>query len=86
LHQRTSYPFATYVLTLIAVSVASRKKRGGIGINLAVGFIFVFIYIFAMKVTTVAAIKVGFPPIAAVWIPNVIFGIMAYFMYRLAPK
>ncbi len=86
LHQRTSYPFATYVLTLIAVSVASRKKRGGIGINLAIGFIFVFVYIFTMKVTTVAAIKVGFPPIAAVWIPNVIFGIIALFMYRLAPK
>ncbi len=86
LHQRTSYPFATYVLTLIAVSVASRKKRGGIGINIAIGFVFVFVYIFAMKVTTVAAIKVGFPPVAAVWIPNVIFGVMAYFMYKLAPK
>lgn len=86
LHQRTSYPFATYVLTLIAVSVASRKKRGGIGINIAIGFVFVFVYIFAMKVTTVAAIKVGFPPIAAVWIPNIIFGVVAYFMYRLAPK
>ncbi len=86
LHQRTSYPFATYVLTIIAVSVASRKKRGGIGINIAIGFVFVFVYIFAMKVTTVAAIKVGFPPIAAVWIPNIIFGIIAYFMYRLAPK
>lgn len=86
LHQRTSYPFATYVLTLIGVSVASRKKRGGIGINIAIGFIFVFIYIFAMKVTTVAAIKVGFPPLAAVWIPNVIFGIFALFLYRVAPK
>jgi lipopolysaccharide export system permease protein len=86
LHQRTSYPFATYVLTLIAVSVSSRKKRGGIGINLAIGFIFVFVYIFAMKITTVAAIKVGFPPIAAVWIPNVVFGLIGLFMYRLAPK
>jgi lipopolysaccharide export system permease protein len=86
LHQRTSYPFATYVLTLIGVSVSSRKKRGGIGINIAIGLIFVFVYIFAMKVTTVAAIKVGFPPILAVWIPNVLFGIIAFFLYRIAPK
>ncbi len=86
LHQRTSYPFATYVLTLIGLSVASRKKRGGIGINLAIGFIFVFIYIFAMKITTVAAIKVGFPTLLAVWLPNFIFGLIALFMYRLAPK
>lgn len=86
LYQRTSYPFATYVLTLIGVSVSSRKKRGGIGINIAIGLLFVFIYIFTMKVTTVAAIKVGFPPAAAVWIPNVLFGIIALIMYRLAPK
>lgn len=86
LYQRTSYPFATYVLTLIGVSVSSRKKRGGIGINIAIGLVFVFVYIFAMKVTTVAAIKVGFPPAAAVWIPNVLFGIVAYFLYRIAPK
>jgi lipopolysaccharide export system permease protein len=86
LYQRTSYPFATYVLTLIGVSVSSRKKRGGIGVNIAIGLVFVFVYIFAMKVTTVAAIKVGFPPAAAVWIPNVLFGIIAYFLYRIAPK
>jgi lipopolysaccharide export system permease protein len=86
LHQRTSFPFATYILTLIGVSVSSRKKRGGIGVSIAIGLGFVFIYIFAMKVTTVAAIKVGFPPLAGVWLPNVIFGIIAYFLYRIAPK
>lgn len=86
LYQRTSYPCATYVLTLIGVSVSSRKKRGGIGVNIAIGLLFVFIYIFAMKVTTVAATTVGFPPVAAVWLPNVVFGILAIFMYRVAPK
>jgi len=86
LYQRTSYPFATYVLTLIGVSVSSRKKRGGIGVNIAIGLLFVFVYIFAMKVTTVAATTVGFPPIVAVWIPNIIFGVLAIFMYRVAPK
>lgn len=86
LYQRTSYPCATYVLTLIGVSVSSRKKRGGIGVNIAIGLLFVFIYIFAMKVTTVAATTVGFPPVVAVWLPNIIFGVLAIFMYRVAPK
>lgn len=86
LYQRTSYPFATYVLTLMGVSVSSRKKRGGIGVNIAIGLLFVFIYIFAMKITTVAALKVGFPPIAAVWTPNILFGVLSLIMYRLAPK
>lgn len=86
LHQRTSLPFATYVLTLMGVAVSSRKKRGGIGINIAIGLLFVFIYIFTMQVTTVAAKNVGFPPIIAVWVPNALFGILGFIMYRLAPK
>lgn len=86
LHQRTSLPFATYVLTLMGVAVASRKKRGGIGINIAIGLLFVFIYIFAMQIATVAAKNVGFPPLLATWVPNILFGIAGYIMYRLAPK
>jgi lipopolysaccharide export system permease protein len=84
LYQRTSYPFATYVLTLIGVAVSSRKKRGGIGINIAIGLAIIFIYIFAMKVTTVAAMNLGFPTALAVWVPNIIFGGVGYFLYRKA--
>lgn len=86
LYRRTSYPFATYVLTLIGVAVSSRKSRGGIGVNIAIGLGFVFIYIFAMKVTTVAAINVGFPAYLAVWIPNILFGLIGLYLYRIAPK
>jgi lipopolysaccharide export system permease protein len=86
LHQRTSYPFAAYVLTIIGVSVSSQKKRGGIGMNIAIGLGFVFVYIFAMKMMTVASIIVGFPPLIAVWIPNVLFSFVAFFLYRFAQK
>jgi lipopolysaccharide export system permease protein len=86
LYKRSSLPFATYVLTVIGVSVSSRKRRGGIGVNIALGLLIIFIYIFAMQVTTVAALKVGFPANVAVWVPNVIFGAIAYFMYRIAQK
>ncbi|MEO9257340.1 MAG: LptF/LptG family permease [Crocinitomicaceae bacterium] len=85
-HQRTSYPFASYVLTLIGVSVSSRKSRGGIGAHIAIGLAFVFLYIFAMKITSVAAINVGFPPIIAVWLPNIMFGIVGLVLYKYAPK
>lgn len=86
LHQRTSYPFATYVLTLIGISVASRKRRGGIGIGLAIGFLLSFVYIFAMKVTSVAATNLGFPAVFAVWIPNVLFSGIAYLLYKRAMR
>jgi lipopolysaccharide export system permease protein len=86
LHQRTSYPFAAYILTIIGVSVSSQKKRGGIGINIALGLGFVFVYIFAMKMMTVASLNVGFPVLIAVWIPNILFSIVAFFLYRFAQK
>lgn len=86
LYQRTSYPFATYILTIIGIAVASKKKRGGVGMNIAIGLAIIFIYIFAMKVTTVAAINVGFSSSIAVWIPNVIFSGVAYVLYRNAMR
>lgn len=84
--QRTSLPFATYVLTIIGVSVASRKKRGGIGVNIAIGLGLVFVYIFAMKVMAVAAVNVGLPTIIAVWVPNILFSFIAYLLYRNAVR
>jgi lipopolysaccharide export system permease protein len=85
-HQRTSYPFATYIFTLIGVSIASRKTRGGTGAHLALGVLLALLYIFAMKLTTVAATNAGLDPFIAVWIPNVLFGTIGIWIYRLAPK
>ncbi len=86
LYQRTALPFAAYVLTIIGVSVASRKKRGGIGVNIAIGLGMVFVYIFAMKVMAVAAVNVGVPSIIAVWVPNLLFSVFAYLLYRNAVR
>lgn len=86
LYQRTSYPFATYVLTIIGIAVSSRKKRGGIGINIAIGLGIIFIYIFAMKVTTVSAINLGVPTRIAVWVPNILFAGVAWLLYRNAKR
>ena len=85
-HKRWASPFAIIILTVIGVSVASKKTRGGLGMNLAIGFIVCFLYIFSMQITTVAAINVGFTPVLAVWLPNIIFAIIAFFLYKLAPK
>ena len=85
-HQRTSYPFATYVFTLIGVSIASRKVRGGTGLHLALGVLLVLLYIFAMKLTTVAATNAGLDPLVAVWMPNAVFLLVGVWLYRSAPK
>ncbi|MGB0166272.1 MAG: LptF/LptG family permease, partial [Luteibaculum sp.] len=85
-HQRSSYPLATYVLTLIGVSIASRKVRGGIGLHIALGFVIAVSYIFLMKVATVAATNAGWDPLLAVWIPNFVFAILSVYLYFKAQK
>lgn len=85
-HKRWSSPFAIFVLTLIGVSVSSKKARGGLGVNIAIGLAVAVVYIFSMQMTTVAAIKIGFTPVLAVWLPNIIFGIIALILYQRAPK
>ncbi len=85
-HHRSSYPFATYVLTIIGVSIASRKSRGGIGGHLAIGVLIAVSYIFAMKVTTVAATNAGLDPLVAVWIPNIIYLAISIFLFFKAQK
>jgi lipopolysaccharide export system permease protein len=85
-YNRFAAPFAIYILTLIGVSVSSRKSRGGIGINIAIGLGICVLYIFSMKITNVAALNIGFPPLAAVWLPNIIFAIIAAWLYKIAPK
>jgi lipopolysaccharide export system permease protein len=85
-HKRWASPFAIFILTLIGVSVSSKKSRGGVGVNIAIGLGICVLYIFSMQMTTVAAIKVGFTPVLAVWLPNIIFSFVAYFLYLKAPK
>lgn len=85
-YQRSALPFATYILTLIGVAVSSRKTRGGIGLNIALGLSATMIYIFFQRMGQVAAVNSGLHPIVAVWLPNIIFGVIAYLFYKKAPK
>lgn len=84
--QRTAFPFSTFILTLIGVSLASRKTKGGTGLKLGIGILISFIYIFLMQIAAQFSIKGGFPPVLAAWTPNIIFSIIAVFLYRIAPK
>jgi lipopolysaccharide export system permease protein len=85
-YERIAFPFATLILTLIGVSVSSRKVRGGIGFHLGLGLALTFLYILFMQIFTVFATFGDLPPFIAVWIPNIIFGVIAVFMIRVAPK
>lgn len=86
LHQRTSWPVATYVLVLIGVSISSKKTRGGLGLNIAIGLLICVTYIFFMQISTTFATVGSLSPMLAVWIPNIFFAFVAGYMYYIAPK
>lgn len=83
---RFSSPFATLVLTLIGVSLSSRKIRGGIGMHLGLGILITFTFILFMRITTVFATYGNLDPAFAVWIPNIIFTFVGIFLLKTAPK
>lgn len=84
MHKRTALSLATYILTLMAVSISFRKRRGGIGVNLAVGFAIVLVYVFFMQVSTTLATSGILSAWLAVWLPNIVFSFVALFLYGRA--
>jgi lipopolysaccharide export system permease protein len=85
-YNRTSIPFSVFVLTLIGVSLSSRKIRGGIGMQIGIGIALSFIYILLLRFSEVF-IQVGVAsPLLAAWIPNLIFVAVAVVLYIRAPK
>jgi lipopolysaccharide export system permease protein len=85
-HRRFSFPFSAFILTLIGVSVSSKKAKGGIGMQLGIGLLISFSYIVFMQFSSQFAINGPLSPFIAVWIPNLVFAIVAIFLYRLAPR
>lgn len=85
-YKRTAIPFSTFILTIIGVCLSSRKIRGGIGMHLALGLLLAASYELFLHVSSIFAINGMLPPIAAVWLPNVVYGFIALYLYKTAQK
>ncbi len=85
-NKRFAFPFSAFILTLIGVSVSSKKVKGGIGMQLGIGLIVAFSYLLFMQFSSQFAISGSLNPAMAVWMPNFVYSIIAYILYRLAPK
>lgn len=86
LYRRTADPFSIFVLTLIGVSVASRKMRGGMGWHLVIGMIVSALYIFMGKFSMTFSTHGGLPPIIGAWVPNILFIGVGLYMLSKAQK
>jgi lipopolysaccharide export system permease protein len=86
LYQRYTTPLTTFILTLIGFCVAIHKKRGGVGVNLVYGFILATMLILFQKVSITFTTNSDLNPFIAVMLPNIIFGIYAYYMFKKAER
>ena len=80
-HKRTSLPISSYILTFLAVSLASKKRRGGMGVNLAIGITLMFLYVFFLKIAEVLGAGADTNSFFMVWFPNIFFGGIAAYLY-----
>lgn len=85
-HKRIAVSFSSFILTIIGLSLSSRKRKGGMGLYLGIGLILSFIYIMLLTISSTFAINAGFSPAIAAWTPNFIFAVIAYYCYRHAPN
>ena len=85
-YRRDATPVSVVILTLIGAIIASRKTRGGSGLHLAIGIIIAAIFVVMDKFSLTFSTKSDFPPLLAAWMPNIIFSVVAFYLYKTAPK
>ena len=84
--KRGATSFATFILTIIGVSISARKRKNGMGIALGIGLALILTYIMFQTVVSSLAINANFPALIAVWIPNAVFALVALYYYKKAPR
>ena len=84
--KRFAMTAASFILTVIGMSLSSRKVKGGMGVNIGIGLLLSFSYILFSTVSSTFAVSGATSPRVAVWLPNIVYSIIAVYLYRKAPK
>ncbi len=85
-HRRFAMTAAAFILTIIGMSLSSRKVKGGMGLNIGIGLVLSFGYILFMTVTQTFALSGLTSAMVAMWIPNVLFSLIALVLYIRARR
>ena len=85
-NNRMAMPISSIILTIIAVSLCTKKKRGGMGWNLATGTALGFSYILFQQFSEMFVATDTLPASIAIWLPNIIYAVIAIVLYIKAPK
>ena len=83
---RDASQYSVIILTVIGEVIATRKVRGGSGLHLAIGLVMAAVFVIMDKFSVTFATKGNFSPMLAAWMPNIIFAVLAVWLYWRAPK
>lgn len=72
-HKRWASPLGAFIMTLLGVTMSSRKVRGGMGKNLGIGIVLTALYILFSTVSTTFSVNNVMSPFMAAWLPNFVF-------------
>ena len=84
LHKRYAMTAAAFILTIIGMTLSSKKVKGGMGINIGIGLVLSFGYILFTTITSTFAVSGYTSPMVAMWIPNIVYIFIAIYLYRRA--
>lgn len=85
-YKRYAMPLAAFIMTLMGVSLSSRKVRGGMGLHLGIGLALSSIFILFQTLSTSFSVSGAMSALFAVWLPNILFLIVGLYLYYTAPK
>jgi lipopolysaccharide export system permease protein len=85
-YTRFTQPFAILILTAIGVIVSARKSRKGVGWQIALGFMLAFVYILFFLLSKGVAESGNISTLFAVWLPNIVFSLIGFVLYKTLPR
>jgi lipopolysaccharide export system permease protein len=84
-YKRYASPFAAFILSTIGMSLSSRKRKGGMGFSLGIGIALSATYILLQGISATFSTNAGMHPALAAWMPNILYTLIAIYLYRKSP-
>ena len=84
--KRWASPIGAFIMTLLGVTLSSKKVRGGMGKNLGAGLTLSALYILFSTVSTTFSVSGVMSPFMSVWLPNFLFLAIGVLLYLRVSK
>ena len=85
-HKRWASPIGAFIMTLLGVTMSSKKVRGGMGKNLGIGIVLTAAYILFSTVSTTFSVNGVMSPFMSAWLPNFILLAIGIVLYIRAQR